>query len=106
MQLSDRQIEILALIDVDSTFSAKDISKKMSEKVSEKNNNVERTIERDNAKLKKLGILSRTGGRKNGEWIIQIGKKGDVEEGLTGANFAPVSLKKSFCHFRVLSRML
>jgi ATP-dependent DNA helicase RecG len=42
----------------------------MSEKMSEKNTNVERTIERDLAKLKKLGILTRKGGRKNGEWVI------------------------------------
>ena len=35
-----------------------------------KNTNVERTIERDLAKLKKLGILTRKGGRKNGEWVI------------------------------------
>ena len=38
--------------------------------MSEKNTNVERTIERDLAKLKKLGILTRKGGRKNGEWVI------------------------------------
>ena len=46
------------------------MSPKMSEKMSEKNLNVERTIERDLAKLKKLGILTRKGGRKDGEWLL------------------------------------
>lgn len=67
-QLSDRQIEILALIAIDSTISAKAISEKISEKASEKDSITDRTIQNDIAKLKKLGILSRTGGRKNGEW--------------------------------------
>ena len=73
-QLSDRQIEILALITIDSTISAKAISEKISEKASEKDSITDRTIQNDIAKLKKLGILSRTGGRKNGEWVILIGK--------------------------------
>ena len=73
-QLTDRQIEILGIIAADSTISAKAISEKMSEK----NTNVERTIERDIAKLKKLGILIRKGGRKNGEWEIVIGAKKDA----------------------------
>ena len=42
----------------------------MSEKMSEKNSVDERTIERDIAKIKKLGILRRKGGRKNGEWVV------------------------------------
>lgn len=66
------------MIAADSTISAKAISEKisekvsekMSEKMSEKNTNVERTIERDLAKLKKLDILIREGGRKDGEWIL------------------------------------
>ena len=44
----------------------------MSEKMSEKNSVDERTIERDLAKIKKLGILRRKGGRKNGEWEINL----------------------------------
>ena len=44
------------------------MSEKMSEKMSGKNLNVERTIERDLAKLKKLGALTRKGGRKDGKW--------------------------------------
>ena len=48
----------------------------MSEKMSEKNLNVERTIERDLAKLKKLGILTRKGGRKDGEWLLtELGQR-------------------------------
>ena len=31
----------------------------------------ERTIERDIAKLKKLGVLTREGGRKEGKWVIK-----------------------------------
>ena len=46
--------------------------------MSEKNANVERAIERDLAKLKKLGVLIRKGGRKNGEWEIVIGAKKDA----------------------------
>jgi ATP-dependent DNA helicase RecG len=65
-ELSERQIVILEMIVRDPSLSAK----AMSEKMSEKNTNVERTIERDLAKLKKLGILTRKGGRKNGEWVI------------------------------------
>ena len=61
-ELSERQIVILEMIVRDPSLSAKAMS--------EKNTNVERTIERDLAKLKKLGILTRKGGRKNGEWVI------------------------------------
>jgi ATP-dependent DNA helicase RecG len=50
--------------------------KAMSEKMSEKEGTNKRTIERDLAKLKKLGILSRGGGRKEGRWVIKIEKKG------------------------------
>ena len=51
-------------------------AKAMSEKMSEKNLNVERTIERDLAKLKKLGILTRKGGRKDGEWLLtELGQR-------------------------------
>lgn len=65
-ELSERQIVILEMIVRDPSLSAN----AMSEKMSEKNTSVERTIERDLAKLKKLGILTRKGGRKNGEWVI------------------------------------
>ena len=52
------------------------MSPMMSEKMSEKNLNVERTIERDLAKLKKLGILTRKGGRKDGEWLLtELGQR-------------------------------
>ena len=46
------------------------ISEKMSEKMSEKEGVNERTNERDIAKLKKLGVLTREGGRKGGKWVI------------------------------------
>ena len=44
--------------------------------MSEKEGTNERTIERDLAKLKKMGILTREGGRKEGKWIIKIEKQG------------------------------
>ena len=34
-----------------------------------------RTIERDIAILKKIGVLVRKGGRKDGEWVITNKKK-------------------------------
>lgn len=69
-ELTERQIVILQMILLDSKVSAKTMSEKMSEKMSGKNLNVERTIERDLAKLKKLGALTRKGGRKDGEWLL------------------------------------
>lgn len=50
------------MIIADPFLSAKAISEKMSEKEGVN----ERTIERDIAKLKKLGVLIREGGRKEG----------------------------------------
>ena len=38
--------------------------------MSEKEGTNERTIERDLAKLKKLGVLTREGGRKEGKWVV------------------------------------
>lgn len=69
--LSERQIEILKMIPVDSKISAK----AMSEKMSEKNTMNVRTIERDIAILKKIGVLGRKGGRKDGEWVIMNKKR-------------------------------
>ena len=55
-------------------ISAKEISEKGSEKSSEKNSGKnfvsKRTIEKDFAKLKRLGFLSREGGCKLWKWII------------------------------------
>ena len=85
-ELSERQRIILELIIANPFLSAKAISEKIpektskkasekmsekrSEKMSEKEGVNERTIERDLAKLKKLGILTREGGRKEGKWVI------------------------------------
>lgn len=66
IELTERQVNILEMIYLDSTISAKVISEKMSEKESV----TERTIQNDIAQLKKNGILRRKGGRKNGEWEI------------------------------------
>jgi ATP-dependent DNA helicase RecG len=55
-------------------MSAKAISEKISEKTSEKTSEkftvTDRTIESDLAHLKKIGILVRKGGRKDGYWKI------------------------------------
>ena len=58
------------MIIADPFLSAKAISEKISEKTSEKIGVTARTIENDLAQLKKLGILTREGGRKEGKWII------------------------------------
>ena len=55
--------------------SAKAISEKISEKTSEKFTVTDRTIESDLAHLKKIGILTREGGRKDGKWVIVIENK-------------------------------
>ena len=65
-ELSEKQKVIIEMIIADPFLSAKAIS----EKISEKEGTNERTIERDIAKLKKLGVLTREGGRKEGKWVI------------------------------------
>ena len=74
IKLTERQQKILEFVIHDSTISAKVISEKISEKTSEKTSEkdsiTDRTIETDIAKLKKLGVLIRKGGRKDGEWIL------------------------------------
>lgn len=57
--MSERQKIILDFIAENPALTAKE----MSEKMSEKDGVNERTIERDLAKLKKLCVLSREGGR-------------------------------------------
>ena len=51
----------------DDSLSAKAISEKTSERTSVS----DKTIETDLVHLKKIGILSREGGRKEGKWIIK-----------------------------------
>ena len=65
-ELSEKQKVIVEMIIANPFLSAKTIS----EKISEKEGVNERTIERDIAKLKKLGVLTREGGRKEGKWVI------------------------------------
>ena len=69
-ELSEKQKVIIEMIIVDPFLSAKAISEKISEKTSEKIGVTARTIENDLAQLKKLCILTREGGRKEGKWII------------------------------------
>lgn len=74
-KLTDRQRLILEVLAVDASLSAKAISERISEKASEKTSEKtsvsDRTIEKDIAHLKEIGILSREGGRKEGKWIIK-----------------------------------
>ena len=65
-ELSERQLVIIGLIDDDPYISAKKIADIMSEKEVV----VERTIQRDLALMKSLGVLARIGGRKDGYWKI------------------------------------
>ena len=78
-ELTDRQQVILKLLALDPTMSAKAISEKISEKTSEKTSEkftvTDRTIESDLAHLKKIGILVREGGRKDGKWVVIIENK-------------------------------
>ena len=60
-ELSEKQKVIIEMIIADPFLSAKAISAKA---ISEKEGTNERTIERDLAKLKKLGILTCESGRK------------------------------------------
>ncbi len=69
--LTERQRLVLEIISTEPSLSAKAISEKTSEKTSEKISVSDRTIESDIAQLKKKGILSREGGRKEGKWIIK-----------------------------------
>ena len=77
-ELSEKHKVIIEMIIADPFLSAKAISEKISEKMSEKISEKmsekegvnERTIERDIAKLKNLGVLTREGGRKEGKWVI------------------------------------
>ena len=56
------------MVSLNSRISAKAISEKTSI--------TDRTIENDLAKLKKLGILTRKGGRKDGEWLLtELGQR-------------------------------
>ena len=71
-ELTERQRIILDMIVADASLTAKAISEKMSKK----NSVTERTIQNDLAQLKKMGILSREGGRKEGRWVI-VNKQGD-----------------------------
>ena len=75
-ELTDRQKVIIEMIVADPFLSAKTISEKISEKMSkkmsEKEGVNERTIERDIAKLKKLGILTCESGRKEDRRGIKV----------------------------------
>lgn len=66
-KLTDLQRLVLEVLAADASLSAKALPEKVSEKISVS----DRTIESDLAQLKKNGILSREGGRKEGKWVIK-----------------------------------
>ena len=70
IELTDRQKYILWAISVDNTLSGKAISQKISEKTFGKISVTDRTIRTDIADLQAKGILTREGGRKDGNWVI------------------------------------
>ncbi len=70
IKLTERQRVILEMIAHNPFLSAKEISEKASEKSSEKASINYRTIQRDLAKLKKMGVLTREGAKRNGQWVI------------------------------------
>jgi predicted HTH transcriptional regulator len=78
-ELTERQKCIIELLIQEPTLTAKAISEKISEKTSEKTSEKfevsDRTIENDLAQLKKMGILIREGGRKDGRWVVLLSNK-------------------------------
>ena len=65
-ELTERQKEILILLADDFTLT----SQKISQKISQKKPVSSRTIKSDLFELRKKGIISREGGRKNGYWRL------------------------------------
>ena len=66
IELTERQEDILRLLREDPTLT----SQKISQKISQKNAASPRTIIKDMKVLQELGLLSRTGTRKNGQWEV------------------------------------
>ena len=66
-QLSERQITIIELMFLNPSISAKEMSQQLSL--------TSRTIERDIAKIKKLGIVEREGNDHGGTWKVLVPNK-------------------------------
>ncbi len=65
-ELSERQVLILEMIRQDNTISAL----RMSQSLPESQKASERTVQRDLDDMKEKNVISRIGGRFNGQWII------------------------------------
>ncbi len=63
-QLTDRQIEIVNYILVDETITKKKLANKVGINPS--------AIQKHLAKLKKLGVLERIGGKRGGHWKVLL----------------------------------
>lgn len=63
-QLSERQLFLLDLMQVDAGITIATMSQKAGV--------TERTIKRDLKYLQILGLLQRTGSRKDGQWRVQV----------------------------------
>lgn len=66
VELSERQLSIIALLALNPTITIPEMSGKMSGK----NSFTTRTIQRDIAYLQNHGIIKREGGRKEGRWVV------------------------------------
>jgi len=66
IELSERQMNIIAFMSMYPTITASGIAEKMSGKESI----TTRTIQRDIAFLQNHDIIKREGGRKEGKWVV------------------------------------
>lgn len=66
VELTERQLSIIALLALNPIITIPEISKKMSGK----NSVTTRTIQRDIAYLQNHNIIKREGGRKEGRWVV------------------------------------
>lgn len=66
VELSERQLSIIALLALNPTITIPEMSGKMSGKKPI----TTRTIERDIAYLQNHDIIKREGGRKEGRWVV------------------------------------
>ena len=65
-ELSDRQADILHIIEENCTIT----SQMIAQKIAQKGSVSQRTIMYDLADLQAKGVIAREGGRKNGRWVI------------------------------------
>lgn len=72
-ELTERQRVVLKMIQADVTITSQKIAQEMSQEMSQEVTINERTIKRDLAKMRELGVLRHVGSTKGGHWEI-VGK--------------------------------